>query len=374
MSMDLPFTGERFVPGITGNIFLEHMHRYVLTARIVAGKDVLDIASGEGFGSSMLAVQARSVIGVDISEDVITHAQNKYSSPRLNFRVGSATAIPLPDASVDVVVSFETIEHIIGHEEMLAEVKRVLRPGGVLVMSTPDKATYSDAPGYVNPFHVRELYRDQFQALLSSQFAHVRMHGQKVGFGSMIVAEDAAGQFAETDSLTMQTVSGLATPLYLVGIASDDPAAAVALQGLFSQDIQSSEPALVRVKYKLEQSLARLDQEARGVLPITVSDVLMPKTAGEAALAEAFKWMSSEIASLQSDNWMSRASLIKLLHRIIKVRLLYALSRSKLFSERRRVKFLRSAEKRDPVLFSARLDRLYGAYLALYEVIINHRN
>ena len=261
MSTDLPFTGERYVPRITGNIFLEHMHRYIFAAQIVEGKDVLDIASGEGFGSNLLAKVARSVIGVDISQDVVDHANKKYSTPSLGFQAGSATSIPLPDAAVDVVVSFETIEHLTGHEKMLSEVKRVLRPGGVLVMSTPDKAIYSDAPGYVNPFHVRELYRDQFKALLSSQFAHIRMHGQKVSFGSLIVAEESTGPFAETDWLTLQTISGLANPLYLIGIASDDPKAAVTMHGLFSQDMQASEPVLMRVEYELKQAHARFDQE-----------------------------------------------------------------------------------------------------------------
>ncbi len=361
MSTDLQFTGERYVPGITGNIFLEHLHRYVLAARFVAGKDVLDIASGEGFGSHLLSEAAASVIGVDISPEAVDHAQQKYGSPRLRFQVGSATAIPLPDASVDLVVSFETIEHITGHEEMLAEVKRVLRPGGALVMSTPDKAAYSDATGYVNPFHVRELYRDQFHALLSSQFAHVRMHGQRVSFGSLIVAEDAPGAFTETDSLTMKASPGLVAPLYLIGVASDDPAAAMAMQGLLSQDIQSSEPVLVRVDFELKQVQERFDAELRRrAPPPAVRDA--EKAARDAALLADIKWMSAEIARLQRSNWMSRASLAKLLRRMVKVRLLYALSRLGFLSERRRAKFLRSAEKRDPMLLSSRLDQFCQDY------------
>jgi glycosyltransferase involved in cell wall biosynthesis/SAM-dependent methyltransferase len=386
MATDLPFTGERYVPGINGNIFLEHMHRYVIAKRIVEGKDVLDIASGEGFGSSLLADKAKSVIGVDISEEAVAHAQAKYGAPHLNFRAGSATAIPLEDHSVDVVVSFETIEHITGHEEMLSEIKRVLRPGGVLIMSTPDKATYSDTPNYKNPFHVRELYHDEFRALLASQFAHVRMHGQKIGFGSVIVAEEGAGPFVETDSATMQSVSGLATPLYLVGIASDDPAAAVALHGLFTQDMQASDPVLLRVEFELKEAQARLEAELarrkaeqdtaldrrfrevlahiekskRSVTKRSDSE-LQAALAGaerrEAAILADIHWMSAEIATLQRSNWMSRASLLKLLRRMIKVRALYALSRMSVFSDRRRGKFLRSAEKRDPMLLSSRLDK-----------------
>lgn len=355
MSIDLPFTGERFVPGISGNIFLEHQHRYVLAARIVAGKDVLDIASGEGFGSSLLAAEARSVIGVDISEEAVTHAQKKYRNPRLRFLTGSATAIPLPDASVDVVVSFETLEHISAHEEMLAEIKRVLRPNGVLVMSTPDKAVYSDRPRYSNPFHVRELYRDQFHALLSSQFAHVKMHGQRVNFGSLIIAEDSAGVFTETSSTTLETASGLADPLYLLGVASDDPAGVVTLNGLFSQDIQASEPVLVRVEYELERFMRGNDQSNTAVPHLP--DLGQATTAREAALFEDIKWASAKIAAFQRSNWMARAPLFQLFGRMIKARVLYALSRSTLFSDHRRATFFRSAEKRDPMVLSARMDR-----------------
>jgi glycosyltransferase involved in cell wall biosynthesis/SAM-dependent methyltransferase len=351
MSLKLPFTGERFVPGITGNIFLEHLHRYVVIARLVAGKDVLDIASGEGFGSSMLSQTARSVIGIDISEQAVDHAQQKYGNSSLRFETGSATSITLPDASVDVAVSFETIEHIQDHAKMLTELKRVLRPGGVLVMSTPDKAIYSDARGYVNPFHVSELYRDQFHALLSSQFAHVRMHGQKVGFGSLIVAEDGTGPFDETPSGTMKTVPGLDTPLYLIGIASDDPEAAVVVHGLFSQDVQASEPVLERVEFELKQAQAQFKQEL---------------IRQQEAFSKDINWMSAEIGTLQRSNWMSRAPLGKLLRRMIKVRLLYSLSRSKLFSDRRREKFFRSAEKRDPMLLSSRLDRFGNDYYARF--------
>lgn len=365
MPNDLSFTGERFVPGITGNIFLEHLHRYVLAARIVAGKDVLDIASGEGFGSSLLAQDARSVVGVDISQDAVRHAKNKYRNPRLRFEAGSVTAIPLPDASVDVVISFETIEHIADHEVMLAEFKRVLRPGGVLMISTPDKAIYSDRPGYTNPFHVRELYRDQFHTLLSNQFAHVKMHGQKVHFGSLIVAEDASGQFTETNSRTMQTVSGLADALYLVAVASDAPAAAVAMSGLFSQDIQASEAVLVRVEHELERFIAGGDQIKRSMPRLPELDEAT--TAREAALFEDIKWASAKIATFQRNNWMSRAPLLTLIGRMIKVRLLYALSRSTLFSDRRRATFFRSAEKRDPMLLSARLDRFCQQFFTRIE-------
>ncbi len=330
MSTELPFTGERFVPGVGGNIFLEHMHRYFLAAAFVAGKDVLDIASGEGFGSSILAQQARSVVGVDIDTQSVQHAVGKYATETLRFQQGSATDIPMADGSVDVVVSFETIEHIVEHERMLAEVKRVLRPGGVLIMSTPDKAIYTDASTHVNPFHVRELYRADFDKLLRSQFAHVLMHGQKVGFGSIIAPEHAGAVFHETDSASMQTVGGLADALYLIGVASDDPAAIHGMSGLFKQEMQGSDPVLRRVEYEMER----------------VSQFLVTE----------FNWMSTEIDRIvQRGSWFQRASFRAVMARMASVGMLYAIAKLPGLSKRRRAKLLRSAEKRDPALVVQKL-------------------
>ena len=160
----LPMTGERFVPYLTGVIRLEHMHRYHLACHIAQGRDVLDIACGEGYGSAMLARTARSVTGVDIAQDAIEHAERAYARDGLEFRLGSATEIPLEDGSVNLIVSFETIEHLTEHDRMMAELRRVLRPEGLLLISSPNKSVYSDRDSYENPFHARELYTEEFEA------------------------------------------------------------------------------------------------------------------------------------------------------------------------------------------------------------------
>src|SRR5215207_9384045 len=156
----LPDTGERLHTDVCDNNTLEHLHRYGIALDFCRGRRVLDVASGEGYGSNLLASVAEGVKGVDISEDAVSHARLKYRRPNLEYLQGSADAIPLPDASIDTVVSFETIEHHDRHAEMLAEIKRVLRPNGVLVISSPDKLNYTDIPGVINPFHVKELYRE----------------------------------------------------------------------------------------------------------------------------------------------------------------------------------------------------------------------
>src|SRR5439155_25446133 len=110
-------------------------------------------------------------VGVDIAPDAVAHAARTYQAPNLHFAAGHCSRLPLADRSVDVVVSFETIEHITAQEEFLGEIRRVLRPDGVLVMSSPDRAVYSGPGTEPNPFHVKELDLAEFRALPSSRFA-----------------------------------------------------------------------------------------------------------------------------------------------------------------------------------------------------------
>jgi len=219
----LPWTGERYLTEIKGNIELEHLHRYLFAKRLCSGKRVLDIASGEGYGSAMLAQVARHVTGVDIAFDAVEHANKKYQADNLEYRQGSCAAIPLDDHSVDVVVSFETIEHHDQHDAMMHEIKRVLVSGGLLIISCPDKLEYTDRPNYSNPYHVKELYRNEFEDLLTANFKHRHIAGQRIIYGSVIFSESGSSKLSSYEindtSLTMTT--GIPHALYLVALASD---------------------------------------------------------------------------------------------------------------------------------------------------------
>ena len=131
MSAADQFTGERYIPGVVGEIAYEHCHRYAFARRFVAGRRVLDAACGEGYGAALLAGVAQSVIGIDIEPRVVAEASAQYGGRgNLRFEPASVTRLPLADGSVDVIVSFETIEHLQASDQprMLAEFARVLAP------------------------------------------------------------------------------------------------------------------------------------------------------------------------------------------------------------------------------------------------------
>lgn len=220
---ELPFDGERFMPGMSGANELEHIHRYAIATRVAQSKAVLDIASGEGYGSNMLAQVASRVIGVDVNDDAVAHARAKYQRGNLEFRVGSCAEVPVEDGTIDLVVSFETIEHHAQHQEMFSEISRVLKPDGVLMISSPNKHEYSDVPGFSNPFHVKELYLDEFAALLTKNFSNVALYGQRTMHASAVAKREPGAQGFEhrfTDTFGEATGT-IARPIYFIALASN---------------------------------------------------------------------------------------------------------------------------------------------------------
>lgn len=165
----LALTGERTVPGLAEENYWFRRHE-VVYRRLVdrcADRDVLDAGCGEGYGANLLADVARRVIGMDYAEPTVNHVRARY--PRVDAREGNLVDLPLADESVDVVVNFQVIEHLWDQQRFVAECRRVLRPAGTLLMSTPNRITFSpgrDTP--VNPFHTRELDADELHDLLTS--------------------------------------------------------------------------------------------------------------------------------------------------------------------------------------------------------------
>lgn len=186
----LDFTGERFIPGIEDEqLEIEHFQRYISVLPLVENKIVLDAACGEGYGSCIMAERASRVYGLDINAETIEAAKTKYQEyQNINFLTGSIARIPLPDYSVDIIVSFETIEHVDPsiQDDFLEEIYRVLKPEGCLIMSTPNKEIYSDKYNYHNEFHIKEFYKEEFENFLKRYFREVVLYNQYFEVASIL--------------------------------------------------------------------------------------------------------------------------------------------------------------------------------------------
>jgi 2-polyprenyl-3-methyl-5-hydroxy-6-metoxy-1,4-benzoquinol methylase len=229
MDKNLEWTGERLVTDVQGVLGVaEHLHRYALACEFVKGKKVLDIASGEGYGSNLLSKHAEHVTGVDISDDAVKHANEKYAKEsKLIYRVGSASKIPLEDASVGVVTSFETLEHTTEHDEFLQEIKRVLVPGGLLIMSTPDTVLYKPHDPN-NPYHLKELTTQEFENLIGRYFQNSILLNQRSVIGTLVqpvsISVDGFKSFSGEYSCVGDGYGNdefYGKPLFNIAIASD---------------------------------------------------------------------------------------------------------------------------------------------------------
>jgi SAM-dependent methyltransferase len=179
--MDLDFTGERVVPGkVEMALWAEHVVRYFLAARWVKGKRVLDFGCGVGYGAEFLkAAGAQQIIGLDIAFDAIRYAQTHDPSQHSRLLVADCQKAALRSASFDVVVSFEVIEHVPSYGDYLREARRLLAPGGILLLSTPNKRIYTDeSESGKNPFHFKEFYYDELRDTLEEHFPTVVIFGQ----------------------------------------------------------------------------------------------------------------------------------------------------------------------------------------------------
>ena len=172
------FTGERVIPGqVDIDLLNEHMARYAFAARLAHGKRVLDAGCGAGYGSAELAREALQVSGIDRDAGTVEFARAHYAVPNVTFDQGTCESLPYADASFDLVVAFEVIEHLDDWRGFLAEARRVLAPSGQFLVSTPNKDYYTQSRGAegANPFHVHEFGFAEFRAELQAVFPHVAL-------------------------------------------------------------------------------------------------------------------------------------------------------------------------------------------------------
>ena len=265
----LEWTGERFLPWIDEpTIAYEHLHRYAYAAQFVKGKRVLDLASGEGYGSDVLARKASSVVGVDSDRMAIRHANLKYGRANLSFMSGSITDVPIPDDhSFDVIVCFEGLEHIDDHDSLIAEALRLLSGDGLLILSTPNKESYSESSDEPNPFHSKELSLEELRELLDREFRHTRYLGQRTFPTSNIWSNDPEDNGTPSEIFMKRGPSDFAlsdtddrAPLYYLALASNIP---TQLERYESFLIDSSDALRKQHDRKQQESQDRIDDQQR---------------------------------------------------------------------------------------------------------------
>ncbi len=176
---------ERASPGEMAGKLMESQHRgrYLWAAQLVRDREVLDAGSGTGYGTEILAAAgARSVTGIDISQDAVDQARLSSSASGGEFALGDLQELALDDSAFDLVVCFEVIEHVDDPARVISELERVLRPTGVLVLSSPNRDVYP--PG--NPHHTHELVPSELEHLLDA-FAHVRIYRQSAWLAAAVL-------------------------------------------------------------------------------------------------------------------------------------------------------------------------------------------
>lgn len=213
-------TGERLIP--EGNhktlTYGEHLARYQSVLGAVKDKIVLDIASGAGYGTNLISKSAKSVVGIDYSEEAIEYCNKLYQSSNLKFVQGDAQELPIEDSSVDVVVSLETIEHIPNPEKFVKEVKRVLKPGGQFIVSTPNDDEYIEG----NEFHLHEFQLKELKSLIGKYFKKSDYYYQGSYLSAGVYSQEL---FEKGGTYTEQTSKTFGQPLnkaiYFIASASD---------------------------------------------------------------------------------------------------------------------------------------------------------
>lgn len=231
----LTLTGERTVPGleVENYWFRRHEVVYRRLAGQCAGRDVLEAGCGEGYGADLIARVAGRVIAVDYDTATVAHVHARY--PAVEVMYANLTELPLADGSVDVVVNFQVIEHLWDQPKFIRECARVLRPSGLLMVSTPNKITFSpgrDTP--INPFHTRELDAGELIELLNAGgLAMERVYG--VFHGPRLLELDARHGGSIIDAQIARAISDAPWPAELLTdvasvtaadfdlVASDDP-------------------------------------------------------------------------------------------------------------------------------------------------------
>lgn len=281
----------------------EHRGRYTWASQLAGGRDVLDAGCGTGYGTEILAsAGATRAVGVDISETAIEYARESSSREAAEFLTGNLHELPFEDDSFDMAVCFEVIEHVDDQPRAISELRRVLRPGGLLAISSPNRDVYP--PG--NPHHTHEFVPEELREALAREFANVRLYRQSPWLASAILDDEQSQGTGPENELTMKVVKIAAVEpggeVFTVALASDaEPASAEALAFM-------GEPFEVRWwQEQLEQAQARMRELERQMVE------------QQKALRQEFLGAAREAATLRQTTAKAQESSSRSARRVLEV-------------------------------------------------------
>lgn len=281
------FTGERVVPGqVDPDLWNEHYSRYLFASRLSRFRRVLDVGAGTGYGSELLAYNAKSVVALDYAADAlaVVPVEDKVQA--------TAASLPFAANAFDLVVAFEVIEHLEDWAAFLRETRRVLAPGGQLIVSTPNTKYYAEARAKSgpNPFHVHEFTYEEFSQALHEVFPHV----------ALFVQNHAAG-------IIFQPAEGSPNVDARLGSGALDPEAGHFYVAVCAASPQTGGPTFVylpssaNVLKERESHIGRLEGEL-----VTKNQWLDESRAEHAALVEEHRKLLGELT--RSNQWAAESN------------------------------------------------------------------
>jgi SAM-dependent methyltransferase len=295
----IPDSGERMIPAFHHEavVYAEHIVRYLFATRFVRGKRVLDVASGVGYGADLLkSAGAAEVVALDRSAEAVKYGKKHHSKSRPDYVVGDVESLPVRSTQFDVVVSFETIEHVPDYQRFLAEVKRALRQDGLCIVS--------------NPFHTKEFTFAEFEQALAGYFRYVETFSQDDWIASAVFfpeeMEGADKPLGGQPGLFKAVGKSPSETLYMVSLCSEVPlpeaGQEVVLTSLYEmryylQEIAQRDAEIERLKTDLSERVATLAQRDADLAERDAS--LAEKDAAIMELREAYQDIWRQMEALQ---------------------------------------------------------------------------
>jgi SAM-dependent methyltransferase len=250
----------------------EHRGRYLWSAQLARGLDVLDAGCGTGYGTHLLAAsRARRAVGIDISEEAIEQARAGTSAAETcEFVLGDLHALPFEQGEFDLVVCFEAIEHVTDQAHVIGELRRVLRPEGVLVLSSPNRDVYP--PG--NPYHTHEFIPHELEQALLGHFVGVQLYRQSPWLGAAILDDEQSRACGSGAALPLPTVKiasiAPGEEMFTIALASDGPLPQPEALALLGEpfEVRWWEARIAEVEGEREQERTRRAEHGRALLEL----------------------------------------------------------------------------------------------------------